>query len=169
MPVQEICEPVPQAKYSSQLEFARKSGWFSPTLETVLCKKMGNANLAAFSNSAGIYHFHHMDHDGKCYTAKSRSAFYDIVQMFHQLYNKPHKKLSPLEFELRYNLPDAKGWMIRLYTVSDPKLIHSEEVWHIVMNRTLQPDGLNKQLTFISKEQFYEFAEKYAKELRDKI
>ncbi len=161
-------EPVPPAKYSSQLEFTRKSGWFSPTLETVLCKKMGNANLAAFANSAGIYHFNHMDHACKCYTAKSKIAFYDIVQMFHQLYEKPHKKLSPLEFELKYNLPDAKGWMIRLFTVSDPGLIYSEEVWHIAVHRTLQPDGLNKQLTFHSKEHFYEFAEKYAKQVREK-
>lgn len=129
---------------------------------------MGNANLSAFANSAGIYHFHHMDHVDKCYTAKSRSALYDIVHMFHQLYDKPHKKLSSIEFELKYNLPDANGWMIRLFTVSNPKSIYFEEIWHTVVNRTLQPDGLNRQLTFNSKEQFYEFAQRYAGELRDK-
>ena len=161
-------EPAPQAKYRSQIEFMRKSGWFSPNLETVLCKKM-NTQLSAVSKFPGVYYFTNRETPKKGYTAKSKNAFYDIVQMFHQLYDKAHDKLSPLEKELRYNLPDAKGWAIRLLTVPDVESLDFHESWSIVNHHSLHPEGLNTKLTFYSKEHFYEFAEKYrAKKIKDK-
>ena len=161
-------EPEPQAKYHSQLEFMRKSGWFSPTLETVLCKKM-NTQLSAVSRFPGVYYFVHRETRNKGFTAKSKNAFYDIVQMFHQLYDKPYDKLSPIERELKYINPDAKGWVIRLLTVPDAESLDFNEAWSIVNHRSLHPEGLNPKLTFHSKEHFYEFAEKYrAKKIKEK-
>lgn len=124
--------------------------------------------MAAIADSAGVYYFSHREYPNKRYTKKSKKAFHEIAEMFHHLYDKPHKELSPLEFELKYNIPDAKGWVIRLFTVSDSESIHFMEVWQIVMHHSLQPEGLNQKLTFTSKEQFYEFAEKFANECRER-
>lgn len=147
----------------------KKSGWFSPNLENVLCRKMGNAQLSAVSTKMpGVYYFVHREHKAKGYTGKSHNAFYDLVQMFHSLYDKPEEKLNPLEEELKYNLPDASGWFIRLISVGNAASLKCMESWSIVLHHTLQPEGLNPNLSFLSREQFDEFAEMYAKKLREK-
>lgn len=130
---------------------------------------MGNAQLSAVSaKMAGVYYFVHREHKQKGYTGKSCDAFRDLVQMFHSLYDKPEDKLNPLEVELKYNIPEANGWIIRLLSVGNPDSLNFTESWSIIFHHTLQPEGLNPKVSFHSREQFYKFAEMYAKKLREK-
>jgi len=129
---------------------------------------MGNAQLSVIANSPGVYYFVHRNRPKSGYTSKSKNAFHELELMFNQLFEKQHSRLSALELELKYNAPDAKDWIIRLLTVSSQESLHSHEIWSIVNHRSLVPEGLNQKLTFQSKEQFYDFAEKYAKKIREK-
>lgn len=88
--------------------------------------------------------------------------------MFHRLFEKPEAKLSPIELEIKYFSSDADNWHFRLYPVPFPDNLEAELNYKIVHHGTLQPNGLNHELKFTSKEQFLAFAENYAKFIRER-
>lgn len=59
--------------------------------------------------------------------------------------------------------------LYRLYSVSNPDMLDCEYTNKIMKHRTLQPEGLNEELKFTSKEHFYKFAEFYANIMREKF
>lgn len=155
-------------KYQTQKEFLEKSGWFTPSLESVLCKK-ANFNWSSLTaTSSALYLFLHKSDEKKRYTGKSKNCYHELVQMFHRLFEKPEIKLSPIELELKYFNPDAENWHFRLYPVPFPDNLEAELNYKIVHHGTLHPKGLNPELKFTSKEQFYVFAENYAKLMRER-
>ena len=106
--------PFHRGKYHTQKEFVEKSGWFTRSLETVLCKKMLGCDLLALTNTkCGVYIFIHKNEEHLRYVGKSRNAYQEIVQLFNRLFEKPENKLSPIEMELKYNYPDADSWHFR--------------------------------------------------------
>lgn len=156
------------AKYESQKEFSQKSGWFTPTLETVLCKMMYSGQLSALTSvTTGVYIFIHKHQRTKRYVGKSRTAYHDLVQMFHRLFEKKEDKLSALEKEMKYNSPDADQWSFRIYSANNSDFIEADANKIILTNNTLQPSGLNSEVRFSTKESFYKFAESYAKTQRE--
>ena len=156
-------------KYKHQKDFVQNSGWFTPSLETVLCKMMYSGQVTALTSiTTGIYIFTHKHQRTKRYVGKSRTAYHDLVQMFHRLYEKKENKLSVLERELKFNSPDAEQWTFRIYSVSSADLLESEANKRILQNNTLHPNGMNTEIRFCSKESFYLFAETYAKMMREK-
>ncbi len=157
-----------QPKYANQKEFVHKSGWFAPSLENVLCKMMYSTNVSVLTaTTTGIYMFVHKRSPTKKYVAKSRTAYHDLVQMFHRLYDKKDERLTTLEREIRYNSPDAADWMFRIYALSSADLLEAEANKRILENNTLHPSGMNTELKFSSKESFFKFAEDYAQSLRE--
>ena len=88
--------------------------------------------------------------------------------MFHRLFEKPESKLSPIEAELKYSNPDADNWHFRLYPLPFPDNLEAELNYKIVHHGTLHPQGLNPEIKFTSKEQFYIFAENYVKFMRER-
>ena len=163
--VRQICSPV---KYHTQKEFIEKSGWFTPSLESVLCKK-ANFNWSSLTaTSAALYLFLHKSNEKKRYIGKSRNCYHELVQMFHRLFEKPEGKLSPIELEIKYFNPDADNWHFRLYPVPIPDNLEAELSYKIVHHGTLHPNGLNPEIKFTSKEQFYAFAESYIKLIRER-
>lgn len=156
-------------KYKNQKEFSQNSGWFSPNLETVLCKMMYSGQLSALTSvTTGVYIFIHKQQRKKRYVGKSRTAYHDLVQMFHRLFEKKEDKLNTLEKEIKYNSPDAEQWSFRIYSASSSDSIEAEANKNILTNNTLQPSGLNNEVKFSTKESFYRFAEVYARIQRDR-
>ena len=157
------------AKYKNQKEFSQSSGWFSPNLETVLCKMMYSGHVSALTSvTTGVYIFIHKYQRTKRYVGKSRTAYHDLVQMFHRLFEKKESKLNALEREIKYNSPDAEQWSFRIYSAGNSDSIEAEANKNILTNNTLHPSGLNAEVKFTSKESFYRFAETYARIQRDK-
>ena len=157
-----------KSKYENQAEFVKKSGWFSPTLENVLCRMMHCGNISALtSTTTGVYIFTHKHLQSKKYVAMSRTAYYDLIQMFHRLYDIKDERLNALEWEMKYNSPNASQWMVRIYSVSNAQMLEVEGNLVIISNNALQPAGLNKEVKFTSKDSFYSFAEVYAKKQRE--
>lgn len=155
-------------KYQSQKEFIEKSGWFTPSLESVLCKK-ANFNWSSLTaTSAALYLFLHKSNEKKRYIGKSRNCYHELVQMFHRLFEKQESKLSPIELEIKYLNPDADNWHFRLYPVPSPDNLEAELSYKIIHHGTLHPNGLNPEIKFTSKEQFYVFAESYIKLMRER-
>ena len=161
---------VVKCKYQSQKEFAEKSGWFNPSLETVLCRMMHSTLLSTLTSvTTGVYIFTHKLHRTKRYVGRSRTCYHDLVQMFHRLFERKEDKLNILEREIKYNSPDADQWTFRIYSVSNSiSSVEVEANKRIILNNTLQPNGMNTEIRFSSKESFYRFAEVYAKHLREK-
>ena len=156
------------SKYKSQKDFLEKSGWFTPSLETVLCKK-ANFNWSSLTaTSSALYLFLHKSEEKKRYIGKSRYCYQELVQMFHRLFEKPESKLSPIEVELKYFNPDADNWHFRLYPVPVSGNLEAELNYKIIHHGTLHPLGLNPEIRFTSKEQFYVFAENYVKYTRER-
>lgn len=174
MPNQKISRyskpPVKQtAKYQNQKEFAQKSGWFTPNLETVLCKMMYSGQVSALTSvTTGVYIFIHKHQRTKRYVGKSRTVYHDLVQMFHRLFEKKENKLNALEREMKHNSPDADQWSFRVYSASNSDFIEADANRNILINNTLHPSGLNSEVRFTTKESFYKFAESYARIQRDK-
>ena len=157
-----------KSKYSDQKEFVQKSGWFLPSLEHVLCKMMYTTNVSVLtSTTTAIYMFVHKRSPTKKFVAKSRTAYHDLVQMFHRLYDKKNEKLSSLEREIKYNSPDSSDWVFRIYSVTSSDLLEAEASMRILENNTMQPCGMNTAIEFSSKESFMKFAESYAQSLRE--
>lgn len=157
-----------QTKYQTQKEFIEMSGWFQPSLESVLCKK-ANFNWSSLTaTSSALYLFLHKTVEGKRYIGKSRNCYHELVQMFHRLFEKAEDKLNPIEQEIKYFHPDADGWHFRLYPVTAPDNLEAELNYKIVLHKTLHPNGLNPEVKFTSKEQFYAFAENYMKLIRER-
>ena len=155
-------------KYKTQKEFIERSGWFTPSLESVLCKK-ANFNWSSLTvTSAALYLFLHKSDEKKRYIGKSRNCYHELVQMFHRLFEKPESKLSPIELEIKYFNPDADNWHFRLYPVPFPDNLEAELSYKIIHHGTLHPNGLNPEIKFTSKEQFYAFAESYVKLIRER-
>ncbi len=158
----------PTLKYCNQKEFLTKSGWFTPNLETVLCKMMYSDHIIALTSiTTGIYIFTHKRQRNKRYVGRSRTAYHDLTQMFHRLFEKENDKLGPLEKEIKFNSPDADQWTFRMFSVRSDTL-ESECNQRIIQHNTLHPSGLNTNVTFSSKESFYSFAENYSNVLREK-
>ena len=156
-------------KYRDQKEFVQKSGWFSPNLETALCRMMFSGQIIALTSmTTGIYIFLHKHQKTKKYVGKSRAIYHDLVQMFHRLYQKKENKLNPLEKEIKFNSPDADQWYFRMYSVGSPDLLEVEANKRILEYNTLHPSGLNTEVRFTSKESFHLFAESYANRVREK-
>ena len=124
---------------------------------------MFSGNVAALtSTTAGIYMFTHKHLQTKKYVAMSRTAYHDLVLMFHRLYEKNDDKLNSLEWEIKFNSPNASQWVFRIYSVANSEMLEVEANRRIILNNTLQPAGLNTEVMFSSKESFYNFAEVYA-------
>jgi len=87
--------------------------------------------------------------------------------MFHRLFEKKEDKLNELEKEIKYNSPDSDQWTFRIYSVNNDA-VEVEANKRILMNNTLQPSGLNTEVRFTSRDSFYQFAESYAKAMREK-
>ena len=146
-----------------------RSGWFTPGLERVLCRMMYSDNIGSLTSvTTGVYIFTHKRQRTKRFVGKSRTCHHDLVQMFHRLYERKEDKLSTLEKEIKYNSPDADEWSFRIYSVNNPDCVEMEANKRIILNNTLYPNGLNTEFRFSSKESFYQFAEVYAKIMREK-
>jgi len=157
-----------KSKYSNQKEFVQKSGWFVPNLEHVLCKMMFTSNVSVLTTTTtAIYMFVHKRSPTKKFVAKSRTAYHDLVQMFHRLYDKKDEKLSALEKEIKYSSPDCSDWVFRIYSVPSADLLKAEANKRILENNSLQPSGMNTEIKFSSKDSFMKFAESYAQSLRE--
>ena len=130
---------------------------------------MYSGQLSALTSvTTGVYIFIHKQQRTKRYVGKSRTAYHDLVQMFHRLFEKKEDKLNAFEKELKYNSPDAEQWSFRIYSANNSDAIEAEANKNILTNNTLHPAGLNTEVRFSSKESFYRFAEAYAKIQRDK-
>ena len=101
----------------------------------------------------------------KKYVGTSYSLYVDLVQLFHRLYEKPDDRLSPIERELKYSHPDADQWFVTVQLVMNPDILPLEEAKAIVSLRMLVPEGLNSELSFQTREHWYEFSAWY-KEFR---
>lgn len=146
-----------------------KSGWFTPSLEKVLCQMMYSSHITTLTSvTTGVYIFTHKLQRTKRYVGKSRTCYHDLVQMFHRLFERKEDKLGMLEKEIKYNSPDADQWTFRIYSVSNADSMEVEANKRIILNNTLFPNGLNIEIRFSTKASFYEFAEVYAKTMREK-
>ena len=74
-------------------EFIEKSGWFMPSVEGVLVKKMSMQLTAFQSTKCGVYLFIHKTELHKKYVGKSRNLCQDMVHLFHRLFEKPESEL----------------------------------------------------------------------------
>ena len=150
------------------VDFIQKSGWFTPSVESIICNK-AMLQLPVFQTmKAGVFLFQHKYDDCKKYVGKSYNLYTDLIQLFHRLFEKPEDKLSPIEMELKYRMPDADKWYIRIYPVMNPDLLNLEETKLMVKFRTVQPEGLNSELVFHSREHWYDFAAWYREFLQRK-
>ena len=146
--------------YSTIQAFRDQSGWFKPTPDYVLCKKM-TISLQAFRGmTVGVYYFQHKFKDKKQYIGQSLNLHSDLVSLFSRLYEKKEDHLNNLEKELRYNSPDADNWNVSVWTCHHENLafLHTKLV---VQQRTLPPNGLNECIEFNSRKHFHLFCEWY--------
>ena len=74
-------------------EFIEKSGWFMPSVEGVLVKKMSMQLTAFQSTKCGVYLFIHKTELHKKYVGKSRNLCQDMVHLFHCPFEKPGSEL----------------------------------------------------------------------------
>lgn len=125
-------------------------------------------NTSFRSLRQGVYIFIHVSDPTLKYVSKSNSLYQDLIALIHRLFEKPDNKLSPLEVELKYSCPDASEWYVRVLPVVNPDLVDIEETKMMVQHRSVWPEGLNRELTFYSKNHFYAFAEWYARYLSNR-
>ena len=78
------------------MEFCEKSGWFTPSVEGVLVRKMGMQLTAFQSTKCGVYIFVHKTDPKKKYVGQSRNLSQDMIHLFHRLFEKPESKSSPV-------------------------------------------------------------------------
>ena len=147
-------------KYPTIHAFREQSGWFTPTPDFALCRKMTLSMQAFKGMSSAIYYFQHKYEETKHYVGKSNAAHTDLVTLFSRLYEKSEEKLNTLERELRFNSPDAKDWNVSIWACHFDNL-DLEETKLIVQQRSLYPEGLNEQLNFTSRRHFNLFCEWY--------
>ena len=92
-------------------EFIEKSGWFMPSVEGVLVKKMSMQLTAFQSTKCGVYLFIHKTELHKKYVGKSRNLCQDMVHLFHRLFEKPEGELVAEEGkEGRGGWEERVGW-----------------------------------------------------------
>jgi len=65
-------------KYRTMMEFCEKSGWFTPSVEGVLVRKMGMQLTAFQSTKCGVYIFVHKTDPKKKYVGQSRNLSQDM-------------------------------------------------------------------------------------------
>ena len=97
----------------------------------------------------------------KHHVTTSYSLYVDLVQFFHRLYEKEDDQLSEIERELKYFHPDADQWYLGVDNIKNPDSLLLAKSTTIVKFRMLKPEGLNSDLSFQSREHWYEFAAWY--------
>ena len=90
-----VARPLQRSKYPTIHDFLRGSGWFKPTVESVLSKKM-SLSLQGFRRLRyGVYFFQHKYDDHLQYVGKSLSLSDDLTRLFSCLYDKLTRRFDP--------------------------------------------------------------------------
>lgn len=148
------------SKYPDIHAFIEHSGWFKPTVDMVLCQKM-NMSVKGFRRlTSGVYLFQHKFEKDKRFVGKSMQLFNHLTKLFSGLYEKLDEDMDSFERILRYSLPDAKDWNVRVWA-AHPEKVDLEMSKGIIQFQTLQPLGLNTRISFTTKNDFYTFCEWY--------
>ena len=151
---------IPKGKYPTIHSFRNESGWFSPAVDAVLCRKINISLHVLKRTTSGLFFFQHKFERQKQYIGKSLSLYNDLTLLFSRLYEKPTENLNSLEKELRFYSSDAKDWNVRMWQYP-PDILDLECAIMIVQQRCLYPYGLNKELVISSKKDWTTFCEWY--------
>ena len=155
--------PIISGSYPTIQSFFSESGWFQPTVDMVLSKKL-SISLHVFRRMhCAVYYFQHKYDPSKHFVGKSLELYDDLTRLFSRLYEKPIEQLNSLEKELRFNSSKSEQWNVRAWTHSKEELDY-EFCKLIVQRKSLQPSGLNEELKFISRKDFTKFCEWYTEQ-----
>jgi hypothetical protein len=88
--------PIP--KYRDMSTFLMKSGWFHPSVDSVLMAKTKfNATELLQKVRTGVYVFIHKAIPNLKYVGKSSDLYHELHRLFDTLYAKSNQQLNPLE------------------------------------------------------------------------
>ncbi len=160
--------PIRAGKYPTIQAFKLESGWFRPSPDLIICKKMNISPQAFVSIGSGVYLFQHKYIPNIQYLTSSLTLHKDMIGLLNNLYEKKEENLNNLEKELRFNSPNADQWNVSFWKCHHEKLSFVLSKL-IVRLRTLPPTGINERLEFTSRKHFYSFCEWYTEYRQGKI
>ena len=146
-----------RGKYSTSETFRQKSGWFRPSIQIVLSKKLRMSVDSMMMIGISLFYFQHKKHKQKRYIGYCDNLCNDLVFMISSLYEKEEDDLNPLEMQLIMHHPNVDDWKVRAWKVMNPENLYVEHCQLIIQYETLQPKGLNEKLNFRSKEDWTAF------------